>query len=184
MNAPVMVELEGETDPLEVCFCKSCVGFWNLFILVSTQFISSVVLPIPTSFRIGFMTLIFLCAIALDCNEGASGAEDTLHHPSLPAWWKVKKKREKKSLLIWKVTAAWFLISFKLTTLGSGGFPAMKTGEWMNWLLKIHGRGKLEGIDYYYIVFCHGYMDSWKLWFMWWPCKLTETQIITGTDKP
>ena len=37
MNAPVMVELEGETDPLEVRFFKSCASFFNFIILVSVS---------------------------------------------------------------------------------------------------------------------------------------------------
>ena len=37
MNAPVMVELEGETDPLEVRFFKSCASFLNFIVLVSVS---------------------------------------------------------------------------------------------------------------------------------------------------
>ena len=47
MNAPVMVELEGETDPLEVSFFKSIRGWLELFCSFSL-----IVELIPSLFKI------------------------------------------------------------------------------------------------------------------------------------
>lgn len=129
-----MVELEGETDPLEV----------SLFFKM--QIVQHVYLVKFVDWLISFLSK-FICAKRLQWKSSERGR----YHSQFA----VTCLMEGKTIFVFKHLLLYLPLSFphpilvvsRLKLISSCVLLVMKIGELMNWLLRIHGRDKSEELD-------------------------------------